>query len=526
MNRLMDKLRSEKKSGSDAQAAPDPGWGPLDLCTEGIVLLDAQWLITQANAPALELLQSTLSAVLTREIWDILPEELAEAEQDATEQALRAAAASYSFVGHQAFADRWIEYHFRRYAQGYVLNLRDVGELQKLRHSLANAEIYNHAVFAGSPHPMWCFYAASLEIFAVNPAAVSFYRTPRKLFLRRRVTALFPDDEAAAWLEGLKADKREPRAHEVPPAMSLCRQQTLDGEPILVELAWQPMVWNEQPAVLVTVVDVSSRHLADSALTLANAELERALAARQDELQEVRHELLAFTQAISSDLRDSLHAADGFAVRLTEKHAAVLDQNGRHYVQRIQASIAQLSRLVDDLRTLAQLSQRATGPETFDLVPLCQALVAELRQREPARAALVEMPANLVLCADKRMLRTALTCLLENAWKFTSKKAEAWIKVGLTPGPQPGELILEVSDNGAGFDPAYSQQLFTVCQRLHSSADFPGNGLGLAIVKRVAELHGGRVWAHSSEQAGASFFMTLAGAKPLDTPLPQGVKQR
>lgn len=525
MNRFLDRLRLEKQSGNAALAAPDQGWGPLDLCTDGIVLLDAQWTVTAANAPALELLQSTLSAVLTQEIWDILPEALAESQQDAAEQALRAAA-SYSFVDHQAFADRWIEYHFRRYAQGYVLNLKDVGERQKLRHLLTNAERYNQAVFVGSPQPMWCFYTASLEIFAVNQAALSFYRAPQKLFLKQSVTALFPDGEGAAWLDGLKVNMREQRAHEAPSALSLCRQQTLDGEPFLVELAWHPISWNEQSAVLVSVVDVSSRYLADSGLQQANAELELTLAARQDELQDVRHDLLAFTQAISSDLRDSLHAADGFAVRLAEKYAAALEQPGRHYVQRIQASIAQLSRLVDDLRTLAQLSQRARGPEIFDLVPLCQALVAELRKKEPVRTAMVELPAELVLCADKRMLGTALACLLENAWKFTSKKTEAWIKVGLTPGTQAGELILEVSDNGAGFDPAYSKQLFVACQRLHSSADFPGNGLGLAIVKRVAELHDGRVWAQSSEQAGASFFMALAGAKPLDVPAPQDVKQR
>ncbi|HAL39150.1 MAG TPA: PAS domain-containing sensor histidine kinase, partial [Polaromonas sp.] len=100
-------------------------------------------------------------------------------------------------------------------------------------------------------------------------------------------------------------------------------------------------------------------------------------------------------------------------------------------------------------------------------------------------------------------------CLLENAWKFTSKKTEAWIKVALLPGKTPGELVLQVTDNGAGFDAAYSAKLFTAFQRLHSSADFSGNGLGLAIVKRVAARHGGHVWAETSEQAGASFFMAF-----------------
>ncbi|MEP6964140.1 MAG: ATP-binding protein, partial [Polaromonas sp.] len=163
---------------------------------------------------------------------------------------------------------------------------------------------------------------------------------------------------------------------------------------------------------------------------------------------------------------------------------------------------------------LAQLSQRAGASEVFDLAPACLALVANLRKRDPGRVVTVEIPASLRVVADRKLLVTALGCLLENAWKFSSRKSEAWIRLGLAAGNAPGEVMLEVSDNGAGFDPVYSSKLFTAFQRLHSSADFPGNGLGLAIVKRIAELHGGRVWAESGRQAGATFFLALPGASP------------
>ena len=99
----------------------------------------------------------------------------------------------------------------------------------------------------------------------------------------------------------------------------------------------------------------------------------------------------------------------------------------------------------------------------------------------------------------------------------TAKKEQGWIKVGLMPGKTPEDAVLFVSDNGAGFDPAFPDKLFTAFQRLHSSADFPGGGLGLAIVKRVAQLHGGEVWGVTTDQGGASFFMSLpqgAGAAP------------
>ena len=79
----------------------------------------------------------------------------------------------------------------------------------------------------------------------------------------------------------------------------------------------------------------------------------------------------------------------------------------------------------------------------------------------------------------------------------------------MQPGKVVGERVLVVADNGVGFDPVYGGNLFTAFQRLHSSADFPGNGLGLAIIKRVAQIHGGTVWAESADKVGASFFMAL-----------------
>lgn len=518
MSRFLDRFRRDEPGGPPGDGGPAVKareWGPLDLTFDGIVLLDSTQSLTDANARALELLQSTHSSALGREFWDIVPEPVAEQYQDATEQAL-VSAPQHSFVVHQTFADSWTEYTFRRNGEGYVVNLRDVGEVQRQQQSLLNSERYNQVIFEANPNAMWVFDTVSLRVFAANHAAVSFYRMPRSKFVTLDVGALFPDGDASALLDSLRVNLG---STDVRPQLSLCRQQKMDGEQALVELGWSLIDWNDHQAVMVSVADVSQRHLADSGLRRANSGLEQALVARTVELQSARHDLVAFTQAISSDLQDSLHAAHGFAVRLSEKYSAVLDEPGRHYVKRIQASIRQLSRLVDDLRTLSQLSHRTALPEVFDLAPPCQDLVASLQKRDPARVVTIEMPTSLRVMGDRNGLVAALGCLLENAWKFSAKKSEAWIRLGLAPGKATGEIILEVADNGAGFDPAYSGKLFTAFQRLHSSADFPGNGLGLAIVKQVAELHGGRAWAESGEHGGATFFLALPGALPTDGPL-------
>ena len=428
MNRFLDKFKASRvasvpdcnlpAAASSALPAAPKSWGPLDLTKDGIVLLDGKGNVLDANLRALELLHGKLPEISGYDFWDVVPQEIAEQHQEATSKAL-GAAVKYSFIAHQNFENSWIEYTFRRYPPGYVVNLQEVGSTQKQQRLLDDSKRYNELIFEANPNAMWVFDLASLRIFAVNQAAVRFYGIARKVFMTLGMEALFPEGEGAELLRSLRPDQDGKRGQS---EMRLCKQKKVDGKEVLVELAWSHIKWDGHQAVLVSLADISERHLADSSLKRANAELQQALNAQQGELKNAKHDLLAFTQAVSSDLQDSLHVADGFAARLAEKYSLVLDEQGRHYLKRIQVSISQLSRLIDDLRTMAQLPLRSGTPEMIDLAPVCQTLITGLRQKNPNRDVTIEMPNKLMLMGNKGLLTTAMACLLENAWKFTSKK--------------------------------------------------------------------------------------------------------
>jgi chemotaxis family two-component system sensor kinase Cph1 len=105
------------------------------------------------------------------------------------------------------------------------------------------------------------------------------------------------------------------------------------------------------------------------------------------------------------------------------------------------------------------------------------------------------------------MVRLAFQNLIDNAIKFSRGRDPAIVEIGAAE--EADRTIYHVRDNGAGFDMAYVGKLFGVFQRLHRVEEYEGTGIGLANVKRVAERHGGAVWAEGEVDGGATFFFSL-----------------
>lgn len=245
-------------------------------------------------------------------------------------------------------------------------------------------------------------------------------------------------------------------------------------------------------------------------LQRAEVEQEERVSERTRELERAVRELESFSYAISHDLRSPLRSIDGFSRILGEDLGPRLDPRSAELLQRIRRQAQHMGRLIDDLLTLAQVSRAELERSVVDLSLLASDCIGVLRRGEPQRAVEVVIQPGMSASADPQLLRVALAQLLDNAWKFTRGIPNARIEVGVMQRLQ--QSVAFVRDNGAGFDMAYVERLFTEFRRLHSARELAGTGIGLAIVQRIVQRHGGKIWAEGRPGEGATFFFTLAGA--------------
>jgi signal transduction histidine kinase len=261
-------------------------------------------------------------------------------------------------------------------------------------------------------------------------------------------------------------------------------------------------------SIFVAIEDVTEKRLIQKALRQLNLDLDRRVRERTAQLENTNKELEAFCYSVSHDLRAPLRGIDGFSQELAVSHASQLDELAQHYLARIRTGVQRMSQLIDDLLQLSKITREEMRRDHVNLIELIDSIVDDLRRLEPDRQVTFLVEPGMTAQGDRRLLRLVLENLLANAWKFTSRRPQATIEIGRAMRKH-AQIVFFVRDDGVGFDMAFAAKLFGAFQRLHGEREFPGNGIGLATAQRIVHRHGGKIWAESAINHGATFYFTL-----------------
>ncbi len=357
---------------------------------------------------------------------------------------------------------------------------------------LAKAELKFRSLLEAAPDAM-LITKESGEIVLANSRADLLFGYKRQELLTGSISRLIPE-----WNHALGGDVR--------PFEAVCK----NGMRFPAEISSSPLQTEDGLLVTSFIRDITERKRA-----------EQRIAERNQQLADLNRELEAFSYSVSHDLRSPLRSIEGFAkILLRDYSGKMLDSTGDDYLQRMRTAAGRMGQLIEDLLELSRVSRTEFSLKPVNLTDMANDIFQELKTRNPDRQIEISVQPGMTAEADPRLLGVVLSNLLGNAWKFTEKTAHP--RIECCRQIKNGQEVFSVRDNGAGFDPAFADKLFSPFQRLHKSSDFEGTGVGLAIVQRVIQRHNGRVWSESEIDKGATFHFTLKGSSDAHGNFPSG----
>jgi signal transduction histidine kinase len=254
-------------------------------------------------------------------------------------------------------------------------------------------------------------------------------------------------------------------------------------------------------------LQIAERQHAEQEVLKLYAALEQRVLDRTAALAAANADLESFTYSVAHDLQAPLRHVQSYAEMLESDFAQNLPPQAQQYLRRIADQGRNMGRMLEDLLRLAVIGKQDLSLQTISLNEIVNEIVTGLKPELNGRQVewrVGELPS---LSSDPGLMKLAFLNLLTNAIKYTRPREKAVVEVGQTIVGDESPIF--VRDNGVGFDMQHAGKLFGVFQRLHRPSEFEGIGVGLATVARIVRKHGGRIWAESEVDHGATFYFTL-----------------
>jgi len=227
----------------------------------------------------------------------------------------------------------------------------------------------------------------------------------------------------------------------------------------------------------------------------------------KEKLEAANKELEAFSYSISHDLRAPLRHIGGFVDLLKKSNSENLNPSGIRYLNIISDSAVEMGKLIDAILSFSRLSRGDLNLSRINSNNMVSKVISSFNTETSGRNIVLNQSDLSEIMADENLINQVWVNLISNAIKYTSKKEKAEVDIGCKS--ENDMIVFFVKDNGAGFDMKYSSKLFGVFQRLHKAKDFEGIGIGLANVNRIVLRHGGKCWAESEVDNGATFYFSV-----------------
>ena len=328
----------------------------------------------------------------------------------------------------------------------------------------------------------------ALTILA-NEAAIKYIGLPKDIYLSKSATEIEPNIIGTPYYQA-------------------CIRTLDTGEPFMMQYQMESTRrWLE-----LTVSKLDGDHLIHvftdvTPVKEAQLQLERTV----EELKRSNQNLEEFAHAASHDLKEPVRKIHFYTNQLKEQLSTQLQEGQVRALSRIENATERMGNLIDDLLLYSHVSQRPHETEFIDLNQKVQLVLEDLELDIAEKKAVINVAKLPTVKGYRRQLQQMFQNLISNAIKYSKADVPPCIDIAERQVTESGKAyhLVEVKDNGIGFDPEYADKIFQMFSRLHGKNEYSGSGVGLSIVKKVVENHNGFIRVESKAGEGSVFKIYL-----------------